>query len=255
MSATLEQVHSQLEKAARLLESVNSIKANLDGEFSDNFKNAETELGFVESSLNTYVNIESVPGARTPKWYTVDIDFDSGETQSKSRAFEISSEGAFVVSTMQVFYKVTDTEASHYAFTSSAPNLSPVTLPIGRYLPATTYPIFAEGVLKNICRDAATTPTPSVGGNSLYEFPEFSFLFEVETGGQRWTNRPIPASALYTTEHPLHFGETCYLDRTERLIVTARPDARIPLTGTLRLVMHGYQVLGPMDPNKFRRFR
>lgn len=255
MNATLEQVHSQLEKASRLLESVNSIKTKLEGDFSENLKNAENEIGIVEASLNEYVNIESVPGARTPKWYTVDIDFDSGETQSKSRAFEISSEGAFVISTMQVFYKVTDTNASNYAFTSDATNLSPVTLPIGRYLPATAYPIFAEGVFKNIVRDAATTPTPSVSGNSLYEFPEFSFLFEVETASQRWTNRPIPASALYTTEHPLHFGETCYLERTERLIVTARPDARIPLTGTLRLVMHGYQVLGPMDPTKFRRFR
>ena len=259
MSDTLIQLQDHVLKASKLLSNIRESKRVSDESFHNQFKDIEETTLELEATFNSYVNIESVVGARTPKWYIVDIDFVAGETQSKSRAFEISSEGAFVISSMQAFYKNEDTTPSNYVggedFVATATSY---TLPIGRYLPTTTFDIFTEGVFKNLPYSAGTTPSvnePPQFGNEFYEFPEFSFLFEVETASQKWTNRPIPASAIFTIENPLQFSSTCYLERSERLIVTARPDARVPLTGKVRLVMHGYQILGPVNPKLIRRLR
>jgi len=219
----------------------------------------ESEVDQLKDTFNPYVNIESLPGARTPKWYAVEIDFQAGETQSKSRAIEISSEGAFVLKSMQCVYLILDEDPQNYVLYKRNPSTySNLTLPVGIHLPTTTYPILAEGTLQSVIALAPTSPITNAtvsGANSLYEYPEFSVGFELESKGIQLTERPIPSAFIYSVNSPLYISSKCYVDRGERLIVTARPDARVPLKGKFRLILHGYQVLGDIDPKPLRRLR
>lgn len=199
-------------------------------------------------------DIETVPGARTPKWYVVDIDFDSGETQAKTRSLEISPDGAFVCTQMQVYYKVLDSSALEYGLNpetveTEIPN-APYLGAYGRYIPCTTAYFFCTGTFFNPIASAPTTPNPTSEllriDNALYPFPEFSFQFE-QPGIGFWANKPIPAACFYGVEESLFMNTLAYIDRRARLTVTAKPEARVPLKGTVRIVFHGYQILGNLD--------
>ena len=117
----------------------------------------------MNDTFNTAVNIESVHGARTPKWYTLDIVFDGGETQAKSRAFEISSEGAFIPTALQGYFKYTSDTGSDYTFGS----FNPVRTPKGRYVPLSTFPIFGDGILNNVIF-VARQPLPQKYSKLIY---------------------------------------------------------------------------------------
>tara|TARA_B100000900_G_C20563682_1_gene710056 strand:- start:188 stop:937 length:750 start_codon:yes stop_codon:yes gene_type:complete len=243
-----------MSKIAETIELANNIRQMMndkDPAVTEELLDIENELSKLNVNFNTAVNIESVPGARTPKWYTLDIAFDGGETQAKSRAFEISSEGAFLPTSLQVYFKYVSNQASDYLYS----NLFPFTdLPQGRYVSASTFPIFGNGILQNPVDMAGSSPVDStlitVGGyqQAMYDIPEFSFGFELETVNQTWVNRPIPGGLIFTLDNPLYFSGETYLDRTERLIVTAYPDIRVPVSGVVRLVLHGYQILGEITP-------
>ena len=170
-----------------------AIKAK-DTEFSQVIETVSNKLEFVDATFNRSVNIESVPGARTPKWYTLDIEFEGGDTQAKSRAFEISSEGAFVLSTMQAYFKYTSDTLDDYLYGSLNPLF--VGTPQGRYVPVSTFPIFGDGVLQNAVFSAASSPGEVTVGNlheqSMYDFPEFSFNFELESTALQWADKAIP---------------------------------------------------------------
>jgi hypothetical protein len=219
----------------------------------------ESRIDALQGSFNPYVNIESVPGARTPKWYSVDIDFGYGESQSKSRAIEISTDGAFVLNSMSCAFSITDSENSHYVDFSST--YTDVVLPRGRLIPTTTYTANALGAFQNLVYAQSTTPIstallgPFTGPNELANVPEFSVGLELESLGIQLTERPIPSGFVYSADNPLYFSSLCYVDRGERLIVTARPDARVSLGGTFKLFLHGYQVLGDIDTKVLRRLR
>lgn len=203
-------------------------------------------------------DIEAVPGARTPKWYVVDIDFSYGETQAKTRALEVSPDGVFVCTQLQAYYKIRDSDYTHYGLSTSKSLFVPTSPteymgPYGRYLPCTTAYIVNRGPFINPVGNAPTTPNPVDGDdevdNQLYPFPEFSFQFE-QPGLGFWANKPIPAACLYGVEEPLYANALAYVDRRARVTITAKPEARVPLTGTVRIVLHGYQILGNLDLEK-----
>lgn len=248
-----------MSKIAETIELANNIRQMMndqDPAIKEDILAVENEISALTESFNTAVNIESVPGARTPKWYTLDIEFDGGETQAKSRAFEISSEGAFIPTALQGYFKYTSDIASDYTFYNTS--FIPYTAtPNGRYVSASTFPIFGNGILQNIVQVAGSSPgTLNVNlpyNNAMYDIPEFSFGFELETINQTWVNRPIPGGLLFTLDNPMYFSGETYLDRTERLIVTAYPDIRVPVKGIVRLVLHGYQILGEITPENQSR--
>ena len=215
-----------------------------------------TKIEALGSTFNLYVNIESIPGVRTPKWYSVEIDFGYGESQSKSRTIEISTDGAFVMHSMSCAFSITDTNQDHYTGALGA-NLG--SLAVGRLVPTTTYTANAVGAFQNLVYSQSTTPfdssDPSISPNRLTNIPEFSVGLELESAGTQLTERPIPSGFIYSVDNPLYFSSLCYVDRGERLIVTARPDARISLAGNFRLFLHGYQLLGDIDPKVLRRLR
>jgi len=251
VASTSHTLQDTVHKAQKL---ASEISARLSSPIELEFESISSKLDALASDFNPYVNIESLPGARTPKWYTVEIEFESGESQSKSRAIEVSTDGAFVMKSVMCVYLNEDTNEDNY---SGAGGTSTA---VGRHLPTSTYPIFALGNFRNVVVTAPTTPLGNapVGAlyqNKLYTTPEFSVGFELESLGIQLTERPIPASFIYSFSNPLYFSSKCYIDRGERLIVTARPDARVPLKGKFRLIMHGYQVLGDINPKPLRRLR
>jgi hypothetical protein len=87
----------------------------------------------------------------------------------------------------------------------------------------------------------------------MYDIPEFSLNFELESTSQQWCDKWVPGGLVYTANNPLYFSGGCYVDRSERLIVTAAPDIRVPVGGTVRLVLHGYQILGEVTPEDTTR--
>lgn len=252
-----DDVQSLVVRAREILSDAQHELAEISDIVNDSMKGVESSVEALSSTFNPYVNIESVPGVRTPKWYSVEIDFTSGESQSKSRAIEVSTEGAFVLHSMMCAYLILDESPTHYARYRSA--FSNVELPVGRNIPSSIFPLTSVGAFNNLVFSAPTTPISNSSSatlaNSQYEYPEFSVGLELESAGVQLTERPIPSGLIYTLENPLYFSSLCYVDRGERLIVTARPDARVPLTGKFRFFVHGYQVLGDIDTKALRRLR
>jgi len=239
---------SELAETIELANNIRQMMNDQDPVVTKELLSIENEISELNNTFNTAVNIESVPGARTPKWYTLDLTFDGGETQAKSRAFEISSEGAFLPTSLQAYFKYTSDTASDYVFGGFFPQGTPK----GRYVSASTFPIFGNGILQNPISVAGSSPGTVLFtdnySQAMYDIPEFSFGFELETVNQSWTNRPIPGGLIFTLDNPMYFSGETYLDRTERLIVTAYPDIRVPVSGVVRLVLHGYQILGEITP-------
>jgi len=256
-SAHSDDVQSLIVKAREILSDAQHELSEVSEIASESMRDLESRVEALSSTFNPYVNIESIPGVRTPKWYSAEIEFTSGESQSKSRAVEISTEGAFVLHSMMCAYLVTDEDPTHYARHSTT--FTDVELPVGRNIPSSIFPLISVGVFNNPVFSAPTTPisnsSSATFANAQYEYPEFSVGLELESAGVQLTERPIPSAFIYTLENPLYFSSLCYVDRGERLIVTARPDARVPLTGKFRLFLHGYQVLGDIDTKTLRRLR
>jgi hypothetical protein len=242
-------------KAIALKHEIHTLVSKQDTDFDSAVLDLNTQISEMAEAFNPYVNVENVPGARTPKWYTLDIDFVTGETQAKSRAFEISSEGAFVMSSLQAYFKYTSENASDYYPDSNT--LAFGSTPSGRYMPISTFPLIGDGVLQNIVQIAGSSPSDFTVNDfvsqGMYDIPEFSLNFELESTSQQWCDKWIPGGLVYTANNPLYFSGGCYVDRSERLIVTAAPDIRVPVGGTVRLVLHGYQILGEVTPEDTTR--
>lgn len=240
---------------ATILEMKSQMSEDLDASELNSLK---TKISDLQSRDLRFADIEAVPGARTPKWYTLDIPYESGETQSKARALEISPDGVFVCTQMQSYFKILDRDVDHYP-----PTFKPIFPPTGsteldlaygRYIPCTAAHPFLAGIFYNPVQVAATTPNTDLDpsqGNYFYPLPEFSFQIEMAGNGSFWTNKPIPAASFFGVTEPKYLGMSAYLERGERLVVTAKPETRVPLTGTVRIVFHGYQVLGNVDLEKY----
>ena len=79
------------------------------------------------------------------------------------------------------------------------------------------------------------------------EVPELSFQFEIAGSGRFWTNRAIPAASLYGESNPLYTGIAGWVERTDRIVVHVTPTATLPFAGRVRMVFHGYQILGHVN--------
>jgi hypothetical protein len=252
-----------LQSAYKTLETLRSEIAALKTAVSESSDMADLsklseELSAVQRNDLRMSDIEAVPGARTPKWYTLDIDYASGETQSKARALEISPDGVFVCTQMQAYYKVLDRTEDHYPPTYGQvfppPGEDQIDFAYGRYLPCTAAYPFLAGIFYNPVQVAGTTQNTDLDpgqGNYFYPIPEFSFQMEVVGSGAFWTSKPIPSASLFGVTEPKYLGMSAYLDRGERLVITAKPETRVPLTGKVRFVLHGYQILGNIDLSKY----
>jgi len=202
------------------------------------------------SKLNSKIkSIDDIPGVRTPRWYVVDIDFDYAETAPRSNTVQISPDGPFICTQIQPYFLVLDTDYTHYQSSDGLP-LPPATTPLayGRYLPCTAA-VMLDSQLFNLAQYAAVG-APGFAGvgvpkGPLRDFPEFSFQIQVAGSGTFWTqNRTVPAAAFYGYTEPLYSAIQGYVERTDRILVNAHPQTSVPLKGRVRMVFHGFQILG-----------
>jgi len=190
--------------------------------------------------------IEDIPGARTPRWYEVDIDFALGDTSLSFNSAEIAPDGPFIITQCAPWWLVTDTNAANF----QGP---PAVAPTGRTLPCTAAPLLLNG-------GALTNPATALNlgnlagtgagvlGGIVGDIPEFSFQIEIAGSGRFWTNVRTPAASFYGWGgQPNYLGVQGWVERTDRIVVHATPEIAIPHAGRVRFVFEGYQILGPVN--------
>lgn len=248
------------------IESLKSLAADLRSEISrlqtsltHSAAVHNTKLRAVEDRLDTLSklnskikSIDDIPGVRTPRWYVVDIDFNYAETAPRSNTVQISTDGPFICTQIQPYYLVLDSDRTHYQYANPGIPPSPAIYPLayGRYLPCTSA-VMLSTQLFNIAEYAAVgapgyaSTIGSVPKGQLRDFPEFSFQIQVAGSGTFWTqNKTVPAAAFYGYTEPLYTAIQGYVERTDRILVNAFPQTEVPLTGRVRMVFHGFQILG-----------
>ena len=189
----------------------------------------------------TIRDLDDIPGVRTPRWYEVDINLEANATQTTFNSAEISPDGPFIITQIQPYFEITDTDATRFIGGGTAPT--------GRVLPCSAYPFLLSQL-----------GTPDAAGNPLTltdlfntttgaysEVPELSFQFEIAGSGRFWTNRSVPAAAMYGESNPLYTGIAGWVERTDRIVVHVTPTSSISYDGRVRMVFHGYQILGHVN--------
>jgi len=213
-----------------------------------------TRLQKLDIWRNNLKNLEDVPGLRTPKWYTVDIPFEFGDTETKSGEIIISNEGPFVCTQIQAYYLVTDATEEHYngdpPFTTNA---------LGRTLPPTAYfPTMGWGQLPyfdnlfSVFSSYVGTVSLQLQRGRGWNLPDFDIQIEVSGSARYWAADPIPIASLYGVINPEYVGICGVVQQTDRLVVRAFPTTNtVNLSGILRIVFHGSQIQGNIDLTQY----
>ena len=214
----------------------------------------QTKLKEVDRWSNVVRDLEDIPGVRTPRWYEVDVNFERGDSQLRFNSAEISPDGPFVITQMQPYYTYTsDTTGTEFA------NITSQKAVAGRTVPCSAYPfllgslgsvnnpqsaVATEPFSNTLIGDLADVAAAPSDATPLSCIPEFSFQIEIAGSGRFWTNRAIPASAFYGETNPLYSGIAGWVERTDRIVVHCTPETNVPIGGRVRMVFHGYQILG-----------
>ena len=259
MADSLEKISQSVRETnlnlQQLQSTITSLQNELMSQKSRNLKEEElsrmkiSDLNDKMNELDRWSNVikdlDDIPGVRTPRWYEVDINFpDGNETDTTFNSVEISPDGPFIITQMQPYFQVTDTQAA-----AGLVGGGQIT---GRILPCSSYPILMNTL--GSAFDSATNTLPLAGDlfntanqNVLQVIPEFSFQIEIAGSGRFWTNRAIPAAAFYGQYNPLYTGIAGWVERTDRIVVHVTPNVAVPLKGTVKVVFHGYQILGHVN--------
>ena len=244
----LKSLARELEREVKHLKDMLAKKASTH---SQKIALLEENIANLESNSRQIKTIADIPGRRTPKWYTVDIDFDYNATATKFDSVQITAEGPFICTQIQPYYLVLDNDVDHYQYpgpTAAADPIPATATPLayGRYLPCTAHAVLGSNIVS--VGQYAAIGAPGDYKGALRDFPEFSFKIEIGGSGVFWTqDKTVPAAAFYGTKEPLYLGIEGYAERTDRIIVHANPETPIPLTGRVRMVFHGFQIAGDIN--------
>jgi len=225
----------------------------------------QQKLSEVDRWSNIVRDLEDIPGVRTPRWYEVDVTFERGDSQLRFNSAEISPDGPFIITQMQPYYTYTQDTTSKATFetiTGTDTTGASALAVAGRTVPCSAFPflIGSLGSVNNPQASAATKPFEStLLGNiagvasvpedptPLAAIPEFSFQIEIAGSGRFWTNRALPAASFYGETNPLYSGIAGWVERTDRIVVHCTPETLVPIGGRVRMVFHGYQILGHVN--------
>ena len=173
-------------------------------------------------------SIDDIPGVRTPQWYTVEIDFDAGETVTKFGTSEIAPEGPFIITQINPLYQLLDTTADATT--------------LGRMIPVSgSYAFFNQ-----LASGAAPSTTVPQVATAIVDVPEFTFQIEIQGSGRFWTDLKVPGGFFYGNGNPLYTGIMGWVDYSDRLKIHATPERAVPLKGKVLFGFHGYQILNPV---------
>jgi hypothetical protein len=234
----------------QLQQQVTSLHSEMSALKSRSLKEEEVsrlKLGEVQQKIDsldkwnlTIRDLDDIPGIRTPRWYEVDVDLAANATQTTFNSAEISPDGPFIITQIQPYFEITDTDAANFPVSAVAPT--------GRIVPCSAYPLLLSQLGSEVLGASSDLATFFNGATGPYtEIPELSFQFEIAGSGRFWTNRAIPAAALYGESNPLYTGIAGWVERTDRIVVHVTPTATLPYAGRVRMVFHGYQILGHVN--------
>lgn len=227
----------------QLQQQVTSLHSEMNALKSRSLKEEEVsrlKLGEVKQKLEsldkwnlTIRDLDDIPGIRTPRWYEVDVDLAANATQTTFNTAEISPDGPFIITQIQPYFEITDTDAANFPVSNVAPT--------GRILPCSAFPLLLSQLGSDVGGVASDLDTYfNAGSGPFTEVPELSFQFEIAGSGRFWTNRAIPAASLYGESNPLYTGIAGWVERTDRIVVHVTPTATLPYAGRVRMVFHGY---------------
>jgi hypothetical protein len=243
-----------------LQQQVASYKSQTDSDskqIEGDIRRMAVELKSLADSLTPrYKSIEDIPGIRVPKWYEIIIDFERGDNSIKTKSIEINPEGPFVITQITPVWEILGTAYANINNNDGAGGL--VEPPTNRIVPCTAFPMITRNLgvtnttglgyntpsLSQLC-NSNDTVSPYTENGPLSVIPEFSFQIEIGGSGRYWTNAYIPAAAFFGYNgQPLYLATQGWVERTDRVIVHARPGVAVPNEGRVRFSLHGYQILG-----------
>ncbi len=254
--------HGQLQGlVSSLQQQVTNYKSQADADskqLDSEVRRIAVELKSLADSLTPrYKSIEDIPGIRIPKWYEVDIDFAYGANAIQTKSIEINPEGPFVITQITPVWEILDDDVDHFAniYNGAAGTVFP---PKNRIVPCTAFPMITKNLgITNATGNGYNTPSlsqlcnnndvvsPYSQNGPLSDIPEFSFQIEIAGSGRYWTNQYLPAAAFFGySGQPLYLATQGWVERTDRVIIHAKPTVNVPNTGRVRFSMHGYQILG-----------
>ncbi len=253
--------HGQLQTmVGSLQQQVAAYKSQTDSDskqIESEVRRMALELKSLADSLTPrYKSIEDIPGIRVPKWYEVLIDFQNGDDTIKTKSIEINPEGPFVITQITPVWEILGTAYANISNNDGAGGV--VQAPTNRIVPCTAFPMISRNLgITNTTGTGYNTPSlsqlcnsndnviPYTSNGPLSVIPEFAFQIEIAGSGRYWTNGYIPAAAFFGYNgQPLYLATQGWVERTDRIIVHAKPLVATPEIGRVRFSLHGYQILG-----------
>lgn len=226
-----------------------------DGDVSESvLKKLNTLVQKLPKWTDTIKSLDNIPGLKNPKWYTVDIPFDFGDTLEKKGSVDISVEGPFVCTQIQAYYVVEDTDPTHYpkVYANKGIEVTNTANAAGRVLPCSSYDAQIQNLMFtyffnyfNTYSSYTTIFAPTLRRGYGWNYPEFDFKIHIDGSGRYWAGSRVPAPAFYGLTNPLYLGFPGVVENTDKIVVTAYPTTgTVNLKGTVRMVFHGYQIRG-----------
>ncbi len=275
VSGTVQgQLQSQTQMQNALLEiqrSIGDFKKELSELSTENVGKIDDfakEIKLLANALQPEVrDLDSIPGVRTPKWYQAIISFDYRDNAEKFTSIDVNPEGPFVITQITPLWIVGDGRTTiggnlkEYFVNGNLLNADVIAS--GRTLPCTAFPMISKA-LGYTNTDGSGSNTPSMSQlfyrapntdpdtwGVLSDIPEVFFQIQVAGTGKFWTNQPVSAAAFYGYfGRPLDVGVLGWVDRGDRLTISATPSVTMPHLGRVCVVFHGYQILGDVSISK-----
>lgn len=215
------------------------------------------------SMLGSKNFISQIEGRRYPKWYSVEIPFEYGDSNPRTSSAEITTR-PFICTQMASLYYITDEDPSHFPKVGIPLAVSPVSCD-GRSLPTTAYFATITSMLYDWNVRKMQDPTINIFEYSSFvigevfssyfngvadirnvgwNYPDFDFEIKNANSGRRWTDDKIPAAAFYGANgNPLFLGHSGFIDAYDRIEVTAHPTIpTINTQGIVKFVFFGYEI-------------
>lgn len=180
--------------------------------------------------------IDSIPGVRVPRFYVADVDHTYNETIQKTGSVEISPEGPFICTGVEM----------HYFYDDSA-NID-ATLN-GRNVPLT----LLTALNTSATYTAALNSASGISGNAS-ALPEINFKIEEVGAGRFWTGQDeVTPAVLDPANGGGILAVPTWVDPSDRLQVYSIPKKAIPATGKHLTTFWGYQILNKVTRSQALR--